>query len=88
MKRCCKRCSNICLRNSTSIDEKLQFFVEIYAPKNAISTSSDQENGLDTYFSQMLKKCELCQSSVENEAAAIVEAGHKVAVDQRLVAFM
>jgi len=36
----------------------------------------------------MLKKCELCQSSVENEAAAIVEAGHKVAVDQRLVAFM
>jgi len=74
--------------NSTRIDEKLPFFVEIYASKNAISTSSDQENGPDTFFSQMLKKCELSQSSDENEAAAIVEAGHKVAADQRSVAFM
>jgi len=77
------------------IDENLPFVLGT----DAISTSLNQGNRPVAFFSRMLRKCELRQSSVEKEASAIVEAVRKwthyllgckvtIVTEQRSVTFM
>ena len=73
--------------------------METDASEKAIYASLNQGNRPVAFFSRMLNKCELRQSSVEKEASVIVEViikwthcllGHKftIVTDQRSVAFM
>jgi len=79
------------------IDEDLLFVVETDASENAISASLNKGKRPVSFFTRMLIKCELRQSSVEKEASAIVEAVRKwthylmgrkltIVTDQRSVA--
>jgi len=82
------------------IDENhLPLVGETDASENAISASLNQGNRPVAFFSRMLNKCELRQSSVEKEASAIAEAVRKwthyllgrkftIVSDQRPVTFM
>jgi len=81
------------------VDGNLTFVVETDNSENAISASLNQGYRPVAFFSRMLKKCELRQSSVEKEASAIVEAVRKwthyllgckftIVTGQRSVAFM
>ena len=81
------------------IDEKKQFVVEKDASNVAFSATLNQNNRPVAFFSRSLTKSELQHSSVEKEAAAIVEAVRKwshflaarrfkLITDQRSIAFM
>ena len=81
------------------IDEKLPFVIETDASENAISATLNQQNRPVAFFSRMLNKHELKHSSIEKEAAAIVEAVRKwshflsgrhfsIVTDQKSVTFM
>ena len=56
------------------INEQLPFVVETDACDNAISATLNEQNRPVAFFSRMLNKNELMYSSIEKEAAAIVEA--------------
>ena len=81
------------------IDETAPFVVETDASNFALSATLNQNNRPVAFFSRTLHKTELNHSSVEKEAAAIVEAirkwNHlltgrrfKLITDQRSIAFM
>lgn len=81
------------------IDEDVPFVIETDASNNAISASLNQNNRPVAFFSRMLSKTEIRHSSIEKEAAAIVEAIRKwsqflsgrhftVITDQQSVSFM
>ena len=81
------------------IDEKEQFVIETDASNVALSATLNQNNRPVAFFSRSLTKSELQHSSVEKEAAAIVEAVRKwshflaarrfkLITDQRSIAFM
>ena len=85
--------------DSTEINEDVPFVVETDASNVALSATLNQNNKPVAFFSRSLNKSEVKQSSVEKEAAAIVEAirkwshflaGHhfELITDQRPVAFM
>ena len=59
------------------IDEKLSLVIETDASENAISATLNQQNRPVAFFSRMFNKHGLKHSSIEKEAAAIVEAVRK-----------
>jgi transposase InsO family protein len=83
----------------TSIDESLPFVVETDASDNALAGTLSQNGRPVAFFSRSLSKAELRNSSVEKEAAAIIESVRRwrhyltgrhfvLITDQRSVSFM
>ena len=82
-----------------AVNEKISFVIETDSSYNAISATMNQESQPVIFFSIMLSKSEQQHSSIEKEAAAIVESLRKwshflkgqrfsIITDQKSVSFM